>query len=75
MCVKNIPNSSHSLRTSDSLAFFLGGGTLVEYGGSQARGLIGAVETSLHHIHSCARSEQRLRPTPTAQGNAGFLTH
>ena len=35
-----------------------------EYGGSQARGLIGAVATSLHHSHSNARSEPRPRPTP-----------
>ena len=30
------------------------------YGGSQARGLIGAVATSLHQSHSNARSEPRL---------------
>ena len=29
----------------------------VAYGGSQARGLIGAVATSLHHCHSKARSK------------------
>jgi len=34
------------------------------YGGSQARGLIGAVAASPHHSHSNARSELRLRPTP-----------
>ena len=34
------------------------------YGGSQARGQIGAVAASLHHSHSNARSEPRLRPTP-----------
>ena len=36
----------------------------VACGGSQARGRIGAVATSLHHSHSDARSEPRLRPTP-----------
>ena len=36
----------------------------VAYGGSQARGRIGAVATSLHHSHSNAGSELRLRPTP-----------
>ena len=34
------------------------------YGGSQARGLIGAVATGLHHSHSNGGSELRLRPTP-----------
>ena len=34
------------------------------YGGSQARGLIGAVAAGLHHSHSHAGSELRLRPTP-----------
>ena len=34
------------------------------YGSSQARGLIGAVATSLHHSHSNAGSRLHLRPTP-----------
>ena len=34
------------------------------YGGSQARGLIGAVAAGLHHSHSNTRSKPRLRPTP-----------
>ena len=34
------------------------------YGGSQARGLMGAVATGLRQSHSNARSEPRLRPTP-----------
>ena len=33
-------------------------------GGSQVRGPIGAVATSLCHSHSNARSEPRLRATP-----------
>ena len=36
----------------------------VAYGGSQARGLIGAVATSLHQSHSNSGSEPRLQPTP-----------
>ena len=36
----------------------------VAYGGSQARGRIGAVATGLHQIHSNAGSEPRLQPTP-----------
>ena len=34
------------------------------YGGSQARGRIGAVATSLCQSHSNAGSEPRLKPTP-----------
>ena len=34
------------------------------YGSSQARGQIGAVAAGLHHSHSDAGSELRLRPTP-----------
>ena len=34
------------------------------YGGSQIRGLIGAVAAGLHHSHSNAGSELRLRHTP-----------
>ena len=34
------------------------------YGGSQARSLIGAEATGLHHSHSHTRSELHLRPTP-----------
>ena len=31
---------------------------------SQNRGLTGAIAASLHHSHSNARSQSRLRPTP-----------
>ena len=34
------------------------------YGGSQTRGLIGAVATGLCHSHSNAGSDPRLQPTP-----------
>ena len=34
------------------------------YGGSQARGLIGAVATGLRQSHSNSGSEPRLQPTP-----------
>ena len=34
------------------------------YGGSQARGQIGAVATGLCHSHSNTRSETHLQPTP-----------
>ena len=34
------------------------------FGVSQARDLIGAVATGLHHSHSNVRTEPRLQPTP-----------
>ena len=34
------------------------------YGGSQARGRIGALAAGLHHSHSNAESKPRLRTTP-----------
>ena len=36
----------------------------VAYGGSQARGLIGATDANLHHSHSNTKSEPHLWPTP-----------
>ena len=37
---------------------------LVAYGGSQARGLIGAIVASLHYSHSNVGSKLCLQPTP-----------
>ena len=37
---------------------------LAAHGGSQAKGLIGAVATCLHQSHSYMGSEPHLRPTP-----------
>ena len=37
--------------------------TPAAYGGSQARGLIGAVAAGLHHSHSNAGSQPSLQPT------------
>ena len=55
--------------------FFFGGGpTPTAYGGSQARGLIGAVATSLHHSYSNTGSEPHLQPAPQLS-NASSLTH
>ena len=49
---------------------------LTAYGGSQARGGIGAAAAGLHHSQSNARSELRLQPTPQlTHGNAGSLAH
>ena len=36
----------------------------VAYGGSQAKGQIGAIAAGLHQSHSNGGSEPRLRPTP-----------
>ena len=51
--------------TARTLFFFLAfRAAPAAYGGSQARGPSGAVATGLHHSHSHAGSELRLRPTP-----------
>ena len=47
-----------------SFVFCLFRATLSAYGGSQARGLIGATAASLHQSHSNTRAESHLRPTP-----------
>ena len=49
--------------------------TAEAYGGSQARGLIGATASGLHHSHSSSGSKLCLWPTPQLTGNAGSLTH
>ena len=41
---------------------------LAAYGGSQARGLIGAVASGLRQSHSNTGSEPRLPPTPQLMG-------
>ena len=46
--------------------FLLFKATPMAYGGSQARGQIGAVAASLHHSHSYARSKPCLQPTPSS---------
>ena len=45
------------------------------YGGSQARGPIGAVATGLRQSHSNAGSEPRLQPTPQLTATPDRLTH
>ena len=45
------------------------------YGGSQARGLIGAVAAGLSHSHSSSGYELRSATYTTAHGNARSLTH
>ena len=46
------------------LFFCLFRATLISYGGSHARGQIGATAASPHHSHSNARSEPCLQSTP-----------
>ena len=45
------------------------------YGGSQARGLIGARAAGLQHSHSNMGSDLSLQPTTTAHNNVESLTH
>ena len=47
-----------------SFFFCLFRATPVAYGGSQARGLIGAAAAGLRHSHSNAGYELHLQPTP-----------
>ena len=44
---------------------------LVAYGGSQARGRIGATAAGLHHSHGNAGSELHLRPVPQLMAALG----
>ena len=46
------------------LFFLLFRATPEAYGGSQDKGLTGAVAAGLHHSHSNARAEPHLQPTP-----------
>ena len=55
------------------LSFCLFRDTLKAYGGSQGRGLIRAVATSLCQSHSNTRSEPRLRPTPHSSRQCRIL--
>ena len=54
--------------------FLLFRATLAAYGGSQARGLIGAIAASLCHSHSNVRIPAASATYTTAHGNAGYLT-
>ena len=45
-------------------SFCLSRASPMAYGGSQARGPIGAIAAGLHQSHSNARSELRLQPIP-----------
>ena len=48
---------------------------LTTYGGSQAKGWIGAAAANLHHSHSNARFEPQSVTYTTAHCNTGSLTH
>ena len=67
ICYENLKPFDQLVSYASSLCFFclfFFRAPLLAYGGSQARGGIGAVAASLHHSHSNARSELNLRPTP-----------
>ena len=49
--------------------------TPIAYGGSHARGPIGAAVANLHHSHSNPRSELHLQPTPQLTARRDPLTH
>ena len=55
--------------------FFVFLGPHMAYGGSQARGLIGAVAAGLHHSHSNTRSEPHLQTYTTGHSSAGSSTN
>ena len=60
-----VPYNTESFFTGFTFIYlFIFRAALVAYAGSQARGLIGAVATGLHHSPSNAKSEPHLRPTP-----------
>ena len=58
--------SFNPLKRTWAIFFFFGlfRAAPTAYGGSQARGVIGAVAASLNHSHSNVGFEPRLRPTP-----------
>ena len=56
--------STNLLSFLPSFLFLFLRAALAAHGGSQAKGLIGAVATSLCHSHSNAGSELRLQPAP-----------
>ena len=69
--LNNLENSLHTVRllSQDFFFFFFcpfafSRAAPAAYGGSQARGRIGAVAAGLRHSHSHARSKLRLQPTP-----------
>ena len=47
-----------------NIFFFFFRAALMAYGGSQARGQMGATAAGLHHSHSNGGSQPNLRPTP-----------
>ena len=74
-CILMNTSLSHNRNSPETFFFFcLFRATSVVYGGSQARGWIGAALAGLHYSHSNARSELCLTYT-TAHSNAGSLTH
>ena len=62
--IENVVFQLEEERGEVGLFFIIFRAAPVAYGGSQARGLIGAVAAGLCHSHSNVGSEQCLRPTP-----------
>ena len=57
-------NSSIRTKTKKKFFFVFSRAVPTAYGGSQARGLIGAVVASLHQSHRNTGSKLSLQPTP-----------
>ena len=57
------------------LFFYLFRATPAVYEASKARGRIGAIAASLHHIHSSVGFRATYATYTIAHGNAGSLTH
>ena len=64
--IKNTKKTLKSVREKNQMFFFLvfSRAAIMAYGGSQARGLIRAVVSSLHQSHSNMGSKPRLQTTP-----------
>ena len=80
--LQQLPKHCHrEIESSCGLAFFfffffgLFRAISTAFGGSQARGRIGAVTACLRHSHSHVGSEPCLQPTPQLMVMPGSLTH
>ena len=63
-CPRIFPNFNFIFLNFYFCLFMISWAAPAAYGGSQARGQIGAVATGLRQSHSNAGSEPHLRPTP-----------
>ena len=64
-------NNHNTSRVFFPFSFFLFRAAPVAYGGSQARGRIGAIAADLHHSYSSTRFEPHLQTTPQLMATPG----